>query len=272
MPQRAPDATAGSERYSGLRMPQRRGYGQRLLETRRETKLKSDIFLAGRTLNSSKYLSLKMAEQREPFTVAIIGGGIGGLFAALSVHHHCAALGISINVYEQTSEYKEIGAGVGIGINAAQLIHKLGLGEAANKIAGDRNGVWLAFRRSDNGAEIVTVLVNDRDAVKQLPMLRSEFLDLLLDSIRGRNAATLHTKKKCTRLVVSTSPNSRSRIYTELKATYRTLATKSASSLLIPPAQPRTSSSAQTASTPRYAANSPSTTRATAARLSTAAL
>ncbi|OBT44546.1 hypothetical protein VE00_04883 [Pseudogymnoascus sp. WSF 3629] len=32
-------------------------------------------------------------------------------------------------------------------------------------------------------------------------MLRSEFLDLLLDSIRGRNAATLHTKKKCTRLV-----------------------------------------------------------------------
>ncbi|OBT70703.1 hypothetical protein VF21_10252 [Pseudogymnoascus sp. 05NY08] len=103
-----------------------------------------------------------MTGQREPFTVAIIGGGIGGLFAALSVHHHCAALGISINVYEQTSEYKEIGAGVGvgvgvgIGINAALLIHKLGLGEAANKIAGDRNGVWLAFRRSDNGAEIVT--------------------------------------------------------------------------------------------------------------------
>ncbi|OBT61937.1 hypothetical protein VE03_08237 [Pseudogymnoascus sp. 23342-1-I1] len=142
-----------------------------------------------------------MAEKREPFTVAIIGGGIGGLFAALSIHHHCAALGISVNVYEQTSEYKEIGAGVGIGINAAKLIHKLGLGEAANKIAGDRNGVWLAFRRSDNGAEIATVPVNDRDAIRQLPMLRSAFLDLLLDSIMGRNAATLHTKIKCTRLV-----------------------------------------------------------------------
>jgi salicylate hydroxylase len=144
-----------------------------------------------------------MAGRREPFTVAIIGGGIGGLFAALSLHHHCASLGISLNVYEQASEYKEIGAGVGIGINAARLIHKLGLGEAANRIAGDRNGIWLAFRRSDNGAEIATVPVNDRDAIKQLPMQRSEFLDLLLDAIRERNAATLHTNKKCKRLAVN---------------------------------------------------------------------
>jgi salicylate hydroxylase len=113
-----------------------------------------------------------MAEQREPFTIAVIGGGIGGLFAALSLHHHCAALGISINVYEQASEYKEIGAGVGIGINAARLIHKLGFGDAANRISGDRNGVWLSFRRSDNGAEIVTVPVKDGDVIRQLPMQR----------------------------------------------------------------------------------------------------
>lgn len=143
-----------------------------------------------------------MAEQGESFRVAIIGGGIGGLFAALSLHHHCASLGISIDVYEQALEYKEIGAGVGIGINAARLIHKLGLGEAANSIAGDRNGIWLAFRRSDNGDEIVTVPVHDRDPIKQLPMQRSEFLDLLLDAINARNAATLHTNKKCKRLVV----------------------------------------------------------------------
>jgi salicylate hydroxylase len=144
-----------------------------------------------------------MAKQKDPFTVAIIGGGIGGLFSALSLHHHCASQGISINVYEQASEYKEIGAGVGIGINAARLIHKLGLGEAANSIAGDRNGIWLAFRRSDNGAEIVTVPVHDREPIKQLPMQRSEFLDLLVDAIRTRDAATLHTNKKCRRLVVS---------------------------------------------------------------------
>jgi len=146
-----------------------------------------------------------MVERKEPFTVAIVGGGIGGLFAALSLHHHCASLGISINVYEQAFEYREIGAGVGIGINAARLIHKLGLGEAANRIAGDRNGIWLAFRRSDNGEEIVTVPVYDRDPIKQLPMQRSEFLDLLLDAIKDRKAATLHTNKKCRLLVVSTN-------------------------------------------------------------------
>jgi salicylate hydroxylase len=149
-----------------------------------------------------------MLERKEPFTVAIVGGGIGGLFAALSLYHHCASLGISINVYEQAFEYREIGAGVGIGINAARLIHKLGLGEAANRIAGDRNGIWLAFRRSDNGEEIVTVPVHDRDPIKQLPMQRSEFLDLLLDAIKEKKAATLHTNKKCRLLVVSTNISS----------------------------------------------------------------
>jgi salicylate hydroxylase len=149
-----------------------------------------------------------MLERKEPFTVAIVGGGIGGLFAALSLYHHCASLGISINVYEQAFEYREIGAGVGIGINAARLIHKLGLGEAANRIAGDRNGIWLAFRRSDNGEEIVTVPVHDRDPIKQLPMQRSEFLDLLLDAIKEKKAAKLHTNKKCRLLVVSTNISS----------------------------------------------------------------
>lgn len=92
-----------------------------------------------------------MIPSKDPFRVAVIGGGIGGLFAALFIHHHCKDRSVVINLYEQASEFKEIGAGIGLGVNAARLFHKIGIGEQLNSIAGDRNGIWFSFRRFDNG-------------------------------------------------------------------------------------------------------------------------
>lgn len=140
-----------------------------------------------------------------PFKVAIVGGGIGGLFCALSIHHHCSSTGanVQIDVYEQASQYKEIGAGVGIGINAARLIHKLGIGDRLNSIAGHRSGVWITFRRYDNSDEIVTLPVNDNQTIRQAPCARTDFLDLLRETIEDRKAANLHTNKACRRVDVS---------------------------------------------------------------------
>lgn len=143
------------------------------------------------------------SRQTTSFVVAIIGGGIGGLFAALSLHHHCAELGIEIHVYEQAAQYKEIGAGVGIGINAAKLLHRIGVGEAMNGIAGNRNGTWISFRRWDNSEEIVTVRLDDDQSVQPLSVQRSEFLDLLVKMINERKAAILHTNKRCINVSVS---------------------------------------------------------------------
>ncbi|KAL2867833.1 uncharacterized protein BJX67DRAFT_371797 [Aspergillus lucknowensis] len=131
------------------------------------------------------------------FRIAIIGGGLGGLFAALSIHHHCGSQDVQIDVYEQAPEYKEIGAGVGIGPNAAALIEKLGLMEEARKIAGTRRHIWLSFRRYDNAEEVLTVMTPKEGNVAQLPMHRAEFLELLVRTIRVRGAATLHTNKRC---------------------------------------------------------------------------
>lgn len=139
-----------------------------------------------------------------PFRVAIVGGGIGGLFCALSIHHHCTSTNanIAIDVYEQAAQYKEIGAGVGLGINAARLLHKLGIGDKLNAIAGNRTGVWISFRRFDNSDEIVTLPVNDNNTVRQAPCARTDLLDLLRESVEERGAATLHTKKACQRVEV----------------------------------------------------------------------
>ncbi|EXJ67159.1 uncharacterized protein A1O5_09806 [Cladophialophora psammophila CBS 110553] len=138
-----------------------------------------------------------MGSQGPPFRIAIVGGGIGGLCAALSLHHHCAAEGIKIDVYEQAPQYKEIGAGIGIGVNAARLLHHIGIGDAVNGIAGSREGIWISFRRYNDGTDIVTVPANDRERIRQCPVHRAEFLDLLVDTIKARGAATLHTNKSC---------------------------------------------------------------------------
>ncbi|KAF9883421.1 hypothetical protein FE257_003504 [Aspergillus nanangensis] len=134
------------------------------------------------------------------FRIAIIGGGIGGLFTALSIQHHCSSHDIQVDLYEQAPEYGEIGAGVGIGPNAAELVRKLGLMDEAMKIAGRRDGVWLSFRRYDTGAEVHTVMAPSQGNSSQLPMHRADFLEILVQAVKSRKAATLHTDKRCTAL------------------------------------------------------------------------
>ncbi|KAK6443147.1 hypothetical protein LTR95_000664 [Oleoguttula sp. CCFEE 5521] len=142
----------------------------------------------------------------EPFNISIIGGGIGGLFAALCIHHHVSLLPttqnwtVKISVYEQSSAYREIGAGVGLGVNAARLVHKLGLGDKLNAIAGHRQGIWITFRRFDDGGEVVTVPVKDDAVVRQAPCARSDLLAILKNAVEDRNAAELLTSKECLRI------------------------------------------------------------------------
>src|SRR6185436_15633560 len=58
--------------------------------------------------------------------VAVIGGGIGGLSAALAL----LKAGCEVHVYEQAPRFGEIGAGIQISPNASRLLRRLGLGDA----------------------------------------------------------------------------------------------------------------------------------------------
>lgn len=189
------------------------------------------VFVDKKKTTYTKFISLKVlllvdmassSSQRKPFRIAIIGGGIAGLFAALSIHHHCCRhattngdnnnnnhiqpdidIDIDIDVYEQAAEYKEIGAGLGLAVNAAKLLDRIGLFDDARAIAGFRNNVWISFRRYDDSSEICTVPLKDETARRmQLSVHRAEFLEILVRAIRDRKAATLHTNKKCVGLEV----------------------------------------------------------------------
>jgi 2-polyprenyl-6-methoxyphenol hydroxylase-like FAD-dependent oxidoreductase len=63
-------------------------------------------------------------------SIAVIGGGIGGLTAALCLHK----LGIDVHVYEQALVLREVGAGINVQPNATRVIHTLGLGEELAKL------------------------------------------------------------------------------------------------------------------------------------------
>jgi salicylate hydroxylase len=135
------------------------------------------------------------------FKVAIIGGGIGGLTCALSLAKQCP--GIKIDVYEQSAQYKEIGAGVGIGVNAAKILHQLGVGNAANAISGHRNKIHRSLRRWDNGKEIVTIDASfDQEEIRQLSVHRAELLNILFEANRERGVATLHNNKRSVKVTV----------------------------------------------------------------------
>jgi salicylate hydroxylase len=77
--------------------------------------------------------------------IAVIGGGIGGLSAAL----HLLREGFDVHVYEQAPRITEVGAGIQISPNASRLLIRLGL-----KPALDAAGVFpqaVHQRRWDDG-------------------------------------------------------------------------------------------------------------------------
>ncbi|GAA0492253.1 hydroxylase [Paractinoplanes deccanensis] len=85
----------------------------------------------------------------EPLSAGVIGGGIGGLSAALSL----LRAGLDVHVYEQAPRLSEVGAGVQVSPNASRVLHGLGL---ADELAA--TGVRpLAFhqRRWDDGRTLL---------------------------------------------------------------------------------------------------------------------
>ena len=62
--------------------------------------------------------------------IAIIGGGIGGLAAALQL----LKTGFDVHVYERAAAIGEIGAGIQISPNASRLLVRLGLKPAMDKV------------------------------------------------------------------------------------------------------------------------------------------
>jgi salicylate hydroxylase len=119
--------------------------------------------------------------------VAVIGGGIGGLGAALSLFR----AGFDVQVYEQAHALREVGAGIQVSPNASRVLHGLGL---ADKLAelGVRPGAHHQ-RRWDDGRTLLKTPLGDA-VIKAFgfPHYQSHRADVLSMLISAFPAERLH--------------------------------------------------------------------------------
>jgi salicylate hydroxylase len=127
---------------------------------------------------------------QSPPRVAIVGGGIGGLFAANAL----IAQGIPVSVYEQAPAIGEVGAGVYLTPNSVRHLQRIGLGPAVEKW-GARVGRDSHYFRHD-GTPIAPVQVTDSSGWNAtFGMHRADLVDMLAGALP---AGTVHAGHRCT--------------------------------------------------------------------------
>ena len=87
--------------------------------------------------------------------IAIVGGGIGGLTAAICLLKE----GFDVQVYEQSRLLSEVGAGINISPNASRILIRLGLGEECSRLA--YRSPFFHQRRWDDGRTLTKTRLAD---------------------------------------------------------------------------------------------------------------
>jgi salicylate hydroxylase len=112
-------------------------------------------------------------------SVGVVGGGIGGLSAALSL----LGAGFDVHVYEQASRLGEVGAGVQVSPNASRVLHRLGLAEELAR-TGVKPLAWHQRRWDDGRTLLRTPLAEPLEATFGFPHHQVHRADLL-DALAG---------------------------------------------------------------------------------------
>jgi salicylate hydroxylase len=124
--------------------------------------------------------------------IIVIGAGIGGLAAALTLRRS----GFEVQVFEQAAELREVGAGVQISPNATRVLHRLGLEQPLRRF-GVRPSATI-IRRWDDGRVLSRQQLADvceRDfGAPYYHFHRAELLDVLSAAVP---AGVVHLDHRC---------------------------------------------------------------------------
>jgi 3-hydroxybenzoate 6-monooxygenase len=124
----------------------------------------------------------------------VVGGGIGGLAAALAL----AQKGVRTQVLEQAPEFKEVGAGIQLGPNVFRMFDVLGLTEAVNRFAVFPEN--LIMLDAISGEEVTRVPLDGRFRTRfnhpYALIYRPDLLSVLLEACRSSDLIELQTLRK----------------------------------------------------------------------------
>jgi salicylate hydroxylase len=119
--------------------------------------------------------------------VGVVGGGIGGLTAALSL----LTAGFDVHVYEQAARLGEVGAGVQVSPNASRVLHGLGLGDDLAR-TGVKPVAWHQRRWDDGRTLLRTPLAEALEETFHFPHYQMHRADLLGALAAGMPADRVH--------------------------------------------------------------------------------
>jgi salicylate hydroxylase len=130
--------------------------------------------------------------------IAIVGGGIGGLTAAIALRKK----GYSVTLFEQAAEIGEVGAGLQISVNAVRVLNALGL-EPQNWVCSKPKSITLHDYK--HGRLVASVAMNSTPDVPYLQFHRADLIDSLMSAaIKAGVTITLGQQVS----VVNSGPNS----------------------------------------------------------------
>lgn len=127
--------------------------------------------------------------------VIIVGGGIGGLTAALAL----LTQGFDVDVYEQASRLGEVGAGIQISANGTRVLIALGLAEALKRI--QVNPLRKELRHWSTGQTWTWYelgpAANQRYGSPHALLHRRDLHDMLHNAISALKPDAVHLGKRC---------------------------------------------------------------------------
>jgi salicylate hydroxylase len=120
----------------------------------------------------------------------IVGGGIGGLTAALA----CACAGGAVALFERATEFSEVGAGIQLGPNAMRVLYRLGLQDALAAVMAlpQRLQVRNALSGSVLGSLRLGEVALQRYGAPYATIHRADLHALLVQALRQRADVQLH--------------------------------------------------------------------------------
>jgi 2-polyprenyl-6-methoxyphenol hydroxylase-like FAD-dependent oxidoreductase len=118
------------------------------------------------------------------FNIGIIGGGIGGVAAAVALHR----AGIQATVYERANELREVGAGMMLWPNATRVLKELGLLDRIAALSGPNQRFVV---RSSAGAVLMDIGLGHFE-VPALCARRSDLLDALFSALPAERVRLGH--------------------------------------------------------------------------------
>ena len=126
--------------------------------------------------------------------IAIIGGGIGGLCAAVALQN----LGYSVQVFETSATFQPVGAGIGIGSNAMQALMKIGVGE---DVFANGHVLQTQVFQDERGKPLNTIdftVLKNLYGQENITIHRADLHRTFLEALKPH---TLHFNKKCISVV-----------------------------------------------------------------------